>query len=67
MNVAEQDKNRSRSHQRLIYTKGERCKKKEKKENKKIMEKKNRSKQNQTTVLRHGESNPGLPRDRRGY
>ena len=34
MNVAEQDKNRSRSHQRLIYTKGERCKKKEKKENK---------------------------------
>ena len=40
MNVAEQDKNRSRSHQRLIYTKGERCKKKENKRKQKIMEKK---------------------------
>ena len=49
MNVAEQDKNRSRSHQRLIYTKGERCKKKENKRKQKIMEKK--TDQNKTRQL----------------
>ena len=49
MNVAEQDKNRSRSHQRLIYTKGERCKKKEKK--KKTKDNGKKTDQNKTRQL----------------
>ena len=39
MNVAEQEKNRSRSHQRLIYTKEERCTKEKRKENKRKQKK----------------------------
>ena len=45
MNVAEQDKNRSRFHQRLIYTKRERYRKEKRKENKRKPQK-NRTKQN---------------------
>ena len=38
-----------------------------KKEKKTKENPKNRTKEKQVFNLRHGESNPGLPRDRRGY
>ena len=46
MNVAEQDKNRSRFHQRLIYTKRERYRKEKRKDKKKTPKKQNKTKLN---------------------